>query len=539
MLRFSRFQIILTLLACLVGISLAVPTLLSPERRTAIEQGAPSWVPRWLLPTRAITLGLDLQGGSHVLLEVDVPDLIRTQVTTLRDDVRRVLREERVALQGGIGMSQRSVTLRVPSAEDRAKLMPKLRELAVPLGGTQQLLGGIGQPPIEVTEGSDGAIQLLYTDAGINERVRRAIEQAIEVIRRRIDISGTTEPSIQRQGGDRILVQVPGLADPQQLKELLGRTAKLQFRFAAEGSAGSADVELMPSRDNAGAPIPVERRVIVEGEDLIDAQPAFDQQTGRPIVNFRFNVRGAQRFGQATAENVGRQLAIVLDNEVISAPVIQSPITGGSGMISGQFTVEAVNNLSVLLRAGALPARLTIVEERTVGPGLGADSIRAGAFASIAGFITVLIFMVVAYGFFGFIAAIALIVNVIFIFGLLALLGATLTLPGIAGIVLTIGMAVDSNVLIYERVREEQRLGRSAASALDAGFTRALGTIVDANLTTLIAAVVLFFLGTGPVRGFAVTLSLGIITTIFTAYTLTRLMVATWFRVRRPKRIAG
>lgn len=539
MLRFSRFQIILTLLACLIGISLAVPTLLSQERRTAIEQGAPSWVPRWLLPTRAITLGLDLQGGSHVLLEVDVPDLVRTQVTTLRDDVRRVLRDERVALQGGIGMTQRGVTLRVPNAEERARLMPKLRELAVPLGGTQQLLGGIGQPPLEVTEGSDGAIQLTYTDAGVNERIRRAIEQAIEVLRRRVDALGTTEPNIQRQGADRILVQVPGLDDPQRLKEILGRTARLQFRFAAEGSAGSADVELIPSRDNAGAPIPVERRIIVEGEDLIDAQPAFDQQTGRPIVNFRFNVRGAQRFGQATAENVGRQLAIVLDNEVISAPVIQSPITGGSGMISGQFTVEAVNNLSVLLRAGALPARLTIVEERTVGPGLGADSIRAGAIASVSGFVLVLIFMIIAYGFFGLIAAVALIVNVIFIFGLLALLGATLTLPGIAGIVLTIGMAVDSNVLIYERVREEQRLGRSAASALDAGFTRALGTIVDANLTTLIAAMVLFFLGTGPVRGFAVTLSLGIVTTIFTAYTLTRLMVATWFRVRRPKRIAG
>jgi preprotein translocase subunit SecD len=331
-------------------------------------------------------------------------------------------------------------------------------------------------------------------------------------------------------------VQVPGLQDPQRLKDILGQTAKLEFRMLADSAVG--DVDQLPSRDSGGQRVPVERRVIVSGEDLTDAQPGFDQRTNEPIVSFRFNLRGAQRFGQATTENVGRPLAIVLDQEVISAPRIIQPITGGSGQISGRFTVEQANNLSILLRAGALPAKLTIVEERTVGPGLGADSIRAGAIASVISFAFVILFMVLAYGFFGVIATVALVVNVVLIFALLSALGATLTLPGIAGIVLTVGMSVDANVLIYERVREEQRVGRSAASALDAGFSRALTTIIDANLTTLIAAVVLFFLGTGPVKGFAVTLSLGIITTIFTAYTLTRLMVATWFKVSRPKRIA-
>jgi preprotein translocase subunit SecD len=464
---------------------------------------------------------------------VDVPDLLRTQTVQLRDDVRRALRETGVGLEGGIQMVPRGVQLRVSDPAGRARLLPKLRELSQPI--SNPILGQTGATTLEITE-SDALIQLTFSEQGITERVRRALEQVIEVLRRRVDALGTTEPNIQRQGADRVLVQVPGLQDPQRLKDLLGRTAKLEFRML--GQVGATDVDMLPSRDNEGQRVPVERRVIVEGGDLTDAQPAFDSRTNEPIVNFRFNLRGAQRFGLATTENVGRPLAIVLDNEVISSPRILQPITGGSGQISGRFTVQQANDLAVLLRAGALPAKLTIIEERTVGPGLGADSIRAGTIASVAGMIAVVIFMILAYGFFGVLATIALVVNVILIFGLLSALGATLTLPGIAGIVLTIGMAVDSNVLIYERVREEQRLGRSAASSLDAGFARALTTIVDANLTTFIAAAVLFFLGTGPVRGFAVTLSLGILTTIFTAYTLTRLMVATWFRVMRPKRIA-
>jgi SecD/SecF fusion protein len=479
-------------------------------------------------------LGLDLQGGSHVLLEVDVPDLVRTQATQLRDDVRRILRETRVAPQGGIQLSPRGVQLRVTDPADREKVLPRIRELAQPISNS--IIGQTGNFDLAITEQPDGLIQLAYTDAGVNERVRRAIEQAIEVLRRRVDALGTTEPNIQRQGADRILVQVPGLQDPQRLKDILGKTAKLEFRLVADQAGG--DVELLPSKDNNGQRIPVERRIIVEGGDLIDAQPAFDQRTNQPIVNFRFNIRGAQRFGQTTTENVGRPLAIVLDNEVISSPVIQSPITGGSGQISGQFTVKQVNDLAVLLRAGALPAKLTIVEERTVGPGLGEDSIEAGKLALWVGTALVAAFMVASYGFLGAIAVVAVVINVGMIFGILSVLGATLTLPGIAGILLTIGMAVDSNVIIYERIREESRLGRSAISSLNEGFVRALGTIIDANFTTLLAAGILFFLGTGPVRGFAVTLSIGILTTVFTAYTVTRLLIATWYRYAKPKTLS-
>jgi protein-export membrane protein SecD len=537
MLRFSLGKTIAIVLAIVVGLLLAVPSLFAPERREAFTRSLPSWIPSWAVPTRGIVLGLDLQGGSHVVLEVDVQDLVRGRtglVNQLRDDVRRVLRETSARVEGGIQVAQRGVQLRIADPAERACVLPKLRELSQQI--TNPILGQTGARNIDLVEQPDGLIQLTYTEQGIAERVRRAIDQASEVLRRRVDALGTTEPNIQRQGADRILVQVPGLQDPQRLKDILGQTAKLEFRMVAD--PGAADVDQLPSKESPGQTMPIERRVIVEGGDLIDAQPGFDQRTSEPIVNFKFNIRGAQRFGAATSENVGRFLAIVLDNQVISAPRILQPITGGSGQISGRFTVQQANDLAVLLRAGALPAKLTIVEERTVGPGLGQDSINAGIIAALVGTVLVAIFMVLAYGFFGVLATIALLVNVGLILGLMSALGATLTLPGIAGIVLTIGMAVDSNVLIYERVREEARLGRSAASSLDAGFARALTTIVDANLTTLIAAVALFFLGTGPVRGFSVTLSLGILTTVFTAYTLTRLMVATWFRVTRPQRIA-
>ncbi|MET3891903.1 protein-export membrane protein SecD [Bosea sp. OAE506] len=532
MLRFQTRKVIVVLLVLLFGCGFALPNLFSPETRQSIAQNAPSWIPRILLPIHAVVLGLDLQGGSHVLLEIDRADLVRSQVTQLRDDVRRILRDERVSFQGGIGMTARGVSLRVPDAADRAKLLPKLRELAQPIG-TLGAFGPSGNTSIEVVEQPDGLIQLTVTEAGANERVRRAVEQAMEVLRRRVDALGTTEPNIQRQGLDRILVQVPGLQDPQRLKDILGQTAKLQFRMVADSQGG--DVDMLPSQDAGGSQVPVERRVIVEGEDLIDAQPAFDSRTSQPIVNFRFNIRGAQRFGQATTENLGRPLAIVLDNKVISSPVIQSPITGGSGQISGNFTVEAVNNLAILLRAGALPAKMTIVEERTVGPGLGQDSIQAGKMATLIATVLVILYMIGTYGVFGFIASIALLVHVCLIFGLMSVLGATMTLPGIAGIVLTIGTAVDSNVLIYERMREESHQGRSLVSALEAGFQRAFATIIDSNVTMLIAALALFALGSGPVRGFAVVFILGILTTVITAVTLTRMLIALWYRWARPK----
>ncbi|CAH1670050.1 MULTISPECIES: protein translocase subunit SecD [unclassified Chelatococcus] len=535
MLRYSKAKIISILLLTLLGFAYAAPNLFSETTRERIAASVPGWIPAWIVPHRAMVLGLDLQGGSHVVLEVDENDLIRTQVNSLRDDVRRILRETRIAPQGGIVALPRGMQMRVPSEADRQRLLARLNELARPAGNA--ILGTPGNSTINVSEGADGLIQVTLTDVGVTDRVRRAVDQTIEVLRRRVDALGTTEPNIQREGAGRVLVQVPGLQDPQRLKDILGRTAKLQFRFIAEGGASPGDVDMIPSRDNAGQPVPVERRVIVEGEDLTDAQPAFDSQTSQPIVNFRFNLRGAQRFGQATSEGVGRLLAIVLDNEVISAPRIQTPITGGQGQISGSFSVQQANDLAVLLRAGALPAKLTIVEERTVGPGLGQDSIEAGTMAIYVATIFVALFMLATYGLFGIFANIALLVHVVFILALMSLLGATLTLPGIAGIVLTIGTAVDSNVLIYERIREEAHGGRSIISAIDAGFTRAFATIFDSNSTMLIAALILFFLGSGPVRGFAVVFILGILTTVITAVTMTRMMIALWYRVARPKQL--
>ena len=531
MLRFSRAKILTTLGAVLIGLLLAVPSLLGREEREAYRAAIPAWVPAWMVPTRAIVLGLDLQGGSHILLEVDQNDLLRTQGLALRDDVRRVLRETGVALEGGIQTTSRGVQLRVADAGSRGRVMPKLRELSQPL--TNALVGQTGARNLDVSETQDGLIQLVLSEQGITDRVRRAVDQSIEVIRRRVDQLGTTEPSIQRQGADRILVQVPGLQDPTRLEEILGKTAKLEFRLL--GESGSTDTELMPSKDAGGQRVPVERRVILDGADLTDAQPAFDSRTNEPIVNFRFNLRGAARFGEATTQNVGRPLAIVLDNEVISAPRILQPITGGQGQISGRFTVQQANDLSVLLRSGALPAKLTIVERRTVGPGLGRDSIEAGKLATYVATIFVVIFMFATYGVFGFFANIALLVHVGLIFGLMSVLEATLTLPGIAGIVLTIGTAVDSNVLIYERIREEHRAGRSIVSAIQAGFERAFATIIDSNSTMAIAALILFFLGSGPVRGFAVVFVLGILTTVITAVTMTRMMIALWYSYARPK----
>jgi preprotein translocase subunit SecD len=385
------------------------------------------------------------------------------------------------------------------------------------------------------------------TEPAIVERIRQVVEQSIEIIQRRVNAMGLVEPSIQRQGVDRILVQVPGLGDPQELLKVIGTTAKLTFRMvdvsmsveqAQQGRPPPESEVVKGSKGENGQPYLLEKRVIVSGEELTDAQPGFDQRTSEPIVSFKFNTAGARRFAQATQENVGRPFAIVLDEEVISAPVIREPIIGGSGQISGSFTVESANNLAILLRAGALPAKLTPIEQRVVGAGLGQDSIEKGKLASYYGSALVVVFMVVTYGLFGVFASIAVAINVAMIFGVLSLLNATLTLPGIIGIVLTIGIAVDSNVLIYERIREEVRTGRSPISAIDAGFTRALATILDSNITTFIAAAVLFFIGTGAVRGFAVTLGIGIITTVFTAFTLTRLMVAWWVRYTRPQQLA-
>ena len=527
MLRFAKWKIVAILAMTFSAMLVVAPSLLTPSNYEALAARLPDWA-----RPATIVLGLDLQGGSNVMLEVDKPSVLHTLAMNLRDDARRILREEKVATTGGIGQQTRGVQMRIPDAADRAKVIPKLKALAQ--GYTNRL--GAGSPPLEVDDDGDGLVRVVVTDTGLTEKVRRAVDQSIEVIRRRIDALGTREPSIQRQGDDRIIVQVPGLQDPEQLKTILGQTAKLEFRLVAEPGQSPAETEELEQTDQSGK-MSIEKQVMVQGEELTDAQPGFDQRGGEPVVNFRFNIRGAQKFGEVTSKNVGRLFAIVLDNKVISAPRILTPITGGSGQISGHFTVEQANNLSILLRAGALPAKLNIVEERTVGPGLGQDSIDAGKRAAYVGAALVVFYMLITYGVFGIFANLALFVHVVFIFAGLVLLGSTLTLPGIAGIVLTIGMAVDSNVLIYERIREEQHAGRSILASLDAGFNRAFATIVDSNVTMFVAAAILYFLGAGPVRGFAVSLALGILTSIVTAVTMTRMMIAVWYHRARPTRL--
>ncbi len=528
MLRFARWKIASIVALVLAAVLVVVPSLLPPTARAGLDGALPGWA-----HPRTLTLGLDLQGGSHVLLQVDQADVLKTMVANLRDDVRRILREEKAQVVGGVGVQPRGVQFRLADGADKAKVLSKLNDLAVPQSSS---LGQSAGSAYAVADNGQGGIAVTVTDAGLTERVRRAVDQSIEVIRRRVDALGTTEPSIQREGNDRVSVEVPGLANPQRLIDILGQTAKLEFRMVAEPGANPADVELLDQTDGKEK-LPVEKRVLVQGEDLTDASPGFDQRNGQPVVNFRFNIRGGQRFAQATTENVGKPFAIVLDNKVISAPRINEPITGGSGQISGNFTVEQANDLAILLRAGALPAKLVIVQQQTVGPGLGQDSINAGKLAAYVGAALVFAYMLLTYGTFGIFANLALTVHIAFIFAGLVLLGATLTLPGIAGIVLTIGMAVDSNVLIYERIREENHAGRSVIQSLDAGFKRAFATIVDSNVTMFVAAAILYFLGAGPVRGFAVSMGLGILTSIVTAVTMTRMMIALWYRWKRPVRL--
>jgi preprotein translocase subunit SecD len=530
MLYFTRWKALGIILTALVVCLCAVPNFFP-------ESEVKTW-PAWA--QRRLVLGLDLQGGSYLLLEVDSNYVRKEKLDQVRDDARRVLRDAKIGYTG-LNARNDAVEVRISRDTDLPTALSKLRELSQPLGG---LLGSSGQRSLEVSDAGGGLIRLTVPQAAITERIRQTIEQSIQIVERRVNQLGTVEPVIQRQGTDRILVQVPGLQDPTRLKELLGKTAKMEFRMVdtsvspdqAQQGRVPPDSELLMSASTPKVPYVVKKQVLVSGGDLTDAQPGFDQRTGEPIVSFRFNTSGARKFAQATTENVGQPFAIILDNEVISAPVIREPITGGSGQISGSFTVQSANDLAILLRAGALPAPLTVIEERTVGPGLGQDSIEKGELAAYVGSILVIIFMLITYRLFGVFANVAVAINVAMIFGLLSLLNATLTLPGIAGIVLTVGIAVDSNVLIYERIREELRGGRNAISAIDAGFKRALATILDSNITTFIAAAVLFYIGTGPVRGFAVTLGIGIITTVFTAFTLTRLIVAWWVWWKRPQK---
>jgi SecD/SecF fusion protein len=531
MLYFSRWKAILIWLATALSILIAAPNFVSRDTLNAL----PSWVPK-----STMTLGLDLQGGSHIMLKLESGDIIKERVDTTLDDVRGNLRKANIGYTSLVANGQKiTFKLRDPGQIDAARAALKDVTQLVSIGG---FAGGSIQEAT-ISTSNDGAFEITLTDQGINYRVQSAVAQSIEVVRRRVDELGTTEPLIQRQGTDRIIVQVPGLQDPQRLKAILNKTAKLTFHLVdntmsardALNSRPPANSEIVYSNDDPPVPYLIQKRAILTGENLVDSQPGFNSQNNEPIVSFRFDSTGAQKFGRVTQEHVGEPFAVVLDNAVITAPVINEPILGGQGQISGHFTVQSANDLAVLLRAGALPATLTVVEERTVGPGLGADSIHAGFIASVIGLIAVVCFMAFFYGTLGMIANLAMLINVAMIFAILSLLGATLTLPGIAGIVLTIGQTVDSNVLFYERFREEVKQGRSIVEAMDTGFHKAFGTIIDANLTHFIAAAILFYMGTGPVKGFAITLCIGIATTVLTAYTVSRLLISIWLRRTRPK----
>ncbi|MGI9372929.1 MAG: protein translocase subunit SecD, partial [Hyphomicrobiales bacterium] len=439
----------------------------------------------------------------------------------------------------------KTVSVRIRKPEDVERAVTDLRARAQPVN---QGLFGDGATAQSFDLAQDGAqFTLTLTDEFIDARTERAIEQSISVLERRINLLGTTEPVIQRQGLDRILIQVPGLDDPDRLRTLLGSTAKLDFQLLCdEQPTGDIDsfraqpgCDVLEDRSQDGLYYAVHTSTTkrVSGEDLTNAQPGFDSRNNEPIVSFSFNTRGATRFGRLTRDNVGRPFAIVLDNKVVSAPRINEPILGGSGQISGNFSIEETDDLAILLRSGALPAKLVIVEERSVGPSLGADSVRAGFYAGIIGLSAVIVFILLSYGLFGIFSVFALSINIALILGVLSFLQATLTLPGIAGIVLTMGMAVDANVLIFERIREEVKQGRSPLNAIDTGYGRALTTILDANITTFIAAVILFGLGSGPIRGFSVTLGIGILTSVFTAFTVTRLLISLWVGRSRPKEL--
>jgi SecD/SecF fusion protein len=530
MLYFSRWKTVSIWLVVLIGVLCALPNILPQSTRDALPD---------FLPNRAMTLGLDLQGGSHILLQIDREGLIEERLENARDTIRTALRDARIGYTG-LGGSGRNVQVRIRDAESVEAAKEALALLTEPVSSGMFGAGVISE--MSLSEPEPGLLRYTLTEEGIAYRVSTALSQSIEVVGRRVNELGTTEPIIQRQGDDRILVQVPGLDDPQRLKDIIGQTAQLTFQMVDQSmpveealqTRPPAGSTIMYSTDEPPFPYIIENRVIVSGENLVDAQATFDQRTNEPVVSFRFDNQGAIRFGQTTQQNVGRLFAIILDNQVISAPQIREPILGGTGQISGNFTVQSANDLAVLLRAGALPADLTIIEERTVGPSLGADSIAAGELAAVIASILVVAFMIVAYGKLGIIANIALAANVTMIIGILSVLGATLTLPGIAGIVLTIGMAVDSNVIIFERVREERAQGRSIVQSMDSGFRNALSTIIDANVTTFIAAAIMFYLGSGPVRGFAVTLAIGIVTTVFTALILTRWLIAIWVRRSKP-----
>lgn len=512
MYKLSRERVLVILGICLVGVFLAVPNIMPKSVK----------LPSWWQP---VSLGLDLQGGSNLLLEVNINEVVRERMGMLEDAARQTLREHRIRYQN-LSAGADSVKVKIDNTNSRTQAIGYFKKL---------------EDGLDVTVNENGTIEIKYSDTALGMLTKKVVDQSIEIVRRRIDELGTKEPVIQSQGSDRIVVQLPGVQNPEEVKTLLGKTAKMSFHLvdsrttAQDAKRGKLSNSSRVINSAEGGQLVIQRKAVVGGENLTDAGVSF--QDGRPVVTFKFNTMGGRKFGEVTKNNVGERLAIVLDNEVISAPNIQSAILGGSGVITGSFSSEEANNLAMLLRSGALPAPLEILEERTVGAGLGADSIKDGVFASIIGLIAVVVFMILAYGLFGFFTTLTVCINLILMLGAMSFIGTTLTLPGIAGIILTIGMAVDANVLIFERMREEVKAGRSPRDAADTGFTEAWATIVDSNLTTLVAAAVLFWFGSGPVRGFAVTLSIGIATSMFTSVTVTRLVITYWLNRFKPTKL--
>ncbi len=528
MLPLPRWRVILCVLAALFGVVFTLPNLLPQSALDAL----PSWAPH-----QKINLGLDLQGGSYLLLEVDTNALLKERLTNLVEDARTTLRDKQIVFSG-LGQIGDAVSVRVNDVSQVSAAVQALQNLGQPISGSG------GARDVIVTTAPDQRVVLTLQPQALTADAAKAVSGDIEILRRRIDALGTKEPSITRQGSDRIVIEVPGESDPERLKAVIGQTAKLTFQMVDEAvspqdiAAGRIPPEdvIIPSGDNYQAAYAVNRRALVTGEMLTQAGSTTSSQTGQWVVTFRFNGQGAQRFGDATTQNVGKRFAIVLDNKILSAPSINEPILGGSGEISGHFTPESANDLAVLLRSGALPAPLKFEEQRTVGAELGADSVRAGALAGIIALILIGAFMGLAYGFvFGGFAILGLLINMAMLMGAMSVGGAVLTLPGIAGLILTIAMAVDANVLIFERIRDEERAGRRPAVAIDTGFSKAAVSILDANLTTGISALILFMFGAGPVRGFAWTLSIGIVTSVFSALFITRLFVFLWFRATRAK----
>ncbi len=521
MMYFTPLKTAVILGLCLFGAILCIPNLFA--------------APAAWMPWRTVHLGLDLRGGSYLLLEIDMKAVIKERLNNIVDSVRQALRPGGIFYQTLEAQpEQNRMLLKLRDAGKTEAAIAAIQPLIVPEGPTRV-------PEFQLASTPDGTITLTLSPVALHSRALGAVQQSIEIVRRRIDETGVVDPQITQQGDSRIVVQLPGISDPNRIKELLGQTAHMTFQLVDEtanpnsGAPPPPGVDYLPMQDNPSQKIAVRRRIDVDGGDLTDARAGTNSQTGEWVVNFTFNTIGARRFADITRANVNHRFAIVLDGKVISAPVIREPITGGRGQISGSFTAASANDLAVLLRAGALPAPLTVVEERSVGPELGADSIRAGAISLAVGFVLVIVFMAVFYGLFGWFANVCLVVNLVLMLGIMSLLQATLTLPGMAGILLTLGMAVDANILINERIREEQRLGRPPLSALEHGFTRAYNTIFDSNATAFLAHVMLFIFGSGPVRGFAVTITVGIATSLFTAWMLTRLLVSRWYIATRPQ----